>query len=95
MTTKIKNFFIIAFVIVIIITTYIVVSGFTSNNQCGPFSTSEWRQCHEECSSSMSLNLEKVGFSKEEIKKMDINIKCIEFCQESLYKKREKAGCYK
>lgn len=88
-----KDFFIITFIAAIIIVIYIMVDGLAY--PCGPFSTSEWKQCHDECTYSMPLNLEKAGFSKEEIKKFDVNIKCIEFCQESLYRKREKAGCYK
>lgn len=60
---------------------------------CGPFTINEWTECYKECQSSMPLNLEAEGFSKQEIKDFNIAEKCIRFCRENLYQKRINAGC--
>lgn len=60
---------------------------------CGPFTTTEWKQCYDECQSSMPINLIAEGFSEKEIIEFDIPVKCVSFCRKNLYQKRIDAGC--
>jgi hypothetical protein len=53
-----------------------------------PFTIDEWNSCFIECNGSMPLNLRQLGFSQEEIDKLDVNTKCVMFCRRALYQKR-------
>lgn len=54
----------------------------------GPFTTSEWKECFEECKGSMSKNLSHVEFSDSEIRSMNVDSLCVQFCTKALYEKR-------
>ncbi len=54
----------------------------------GPFKTAEWKDCFEECKSSLPKNLSISDFDNGEIKKMNPDELCVRFCTQALYHRR-------
>jgi hypothetical protein len=53
-----------------------------------PFFVDEWNICYISCADSMPKNLKSLEFSEDEIAKVDIKAKCVDFCRKSLLRKR-------
>jgi hypothetical protein len=73
-----------------IITTSIVCFSFLccAQNYEKPFTTSEWKDCFEECKESLTKNLNTLKFNEEEMKTVNTDQLCVSFCIKSLRQKR-------
>ena len=69
----------------------LVLTGCDNKNKkvtMTPFTTGEWKECFEECKVSMPKNLSHVEFSDSEIRSMNVDSLCVQFCTKALYEKR-------
>ncbi len=89
---KFVRFSVYSAIVLVLLLFFVITVGCDKEQQrkvvTGPFRTSEWKDCFEECRESLPKNLKLAEFSESEIGNLNPDSICVQFCTKALYRRR-------